>query len=100
MRSIKPLTFQSGGEWYPSLSPDGERFVYARWHGSDYDLFVWKPGTKEIWQFSKLQRASATIGSADEVVKFKARSTGTYYLHVLAWVQEEGGYTLKIARVG
>ncbi|HEX5719569.1 MAG TPA: protein kinase [Thermoanaerobaculia bacterium] len=34
------LTSQNGGEWYPSLSPDGERFVYARWDGSDYDLFL------------------------------------------------------------
>jgi subtilisin family serine protease len=67
--------------------------------GSDSDLYVWKPGTKEIWQFAKLQRASATVGSADEVVKFKAGSTGVYYLHVMAWVQEDGNYTLKIARV-
>jgi thermitase len=68
--------------------------------GSDSDLFVWKPGTKEIWQFPKLQRWSATEGSADEVVKFKARSTGIYYFHVMVWVQEEGGYTLKIAKIG
>ena len=34
------LTTQSGGEWYPSLSPDGARFVYAAWDGADYDLFL------------------------------------------------------------
>lgn len=67
--------------------------------GSDSDLYVWKPGTKEIWQFSKLQRASASVGSADEVVKFKAGSTGVYFLHVMAWVQEDGNYTLKIAKL-
>jgi subtilisin family serine protease len=67
--------------------------------GSDSDLYVWKPGTKEIWQFSKLQRASARISSADEVVKFKAGSTGVYFLHVMAWVQEDGNYTLKIAKL-
>jgi subtilisin family serine protease len=67
--------------------------------GSDSDLFVWKPGTKEIWQFSKLHRFSTRIGSADEVIKFKASKTGVYFLHVMAWLQEEGGYTLKIARV-
>jgi len=38
--SPRTLTSQNGGEWYPSLSPDGERFVYARWDGSDYDLFL------------------------------------------------------------
>ena len=67
--------------------------------GTDYDLYVWKPGTKEIWQFQKLQRASASIGSADEVVKFKAGSTGVYFLHVMAWVQEDGNYTLKLAKL-
>ena len=38
--SPQKLTSQSGGEWYPSLSPNGERFVYARWDGADYDLFL------------------------------------------------------------
>jgi len=38
--SSQTLTSLSGGEWYPSLSPDAERFVYARWDGSDYDLFL------------------------------------------------------------
>jgi subtilisin family serine protease len=68
--------------------------------GSDSDLFVWKAGTKEIWQFPKLQRASAHVGSTDESAKFRAGSTGVYYLHVMAWLQEDGRYTLKIVRVG
>jgi subtilisin family serine protease len=71
--------------------------------GKDYDLYVWKPGSKEIWQFGpskRFQAGSATPGSADEVVKFKAGSTGVYYIHVTAWLQEDGRYTLKIARVG
>jgi hypothetical protein len=68
--------------------------------GSDSDLFVWEPGTKEIWQFPKLQRRSATVGSADEVVKFKAGSTVIYYFHVMVWVHEEGGYILKIVKIG
>jgi subtilisin family serine protease len=68
--------------------------------GKDYDLYVWKPGTREIWQFPKLHRWSATPGSGDEVVKFRAGSTGVYYLQVSAWIQKSGSYTLKIARVG
>ena len=36
----RTLTSQSGGEWYPSLSRDAERVVYARWDGLDYDLFL------------------------------------------------------------
>ena len=65
----------------------------------DYDLFVWKPGTKEIWQFSKLQRFSAKAGAADEVVRFKAKATGVYYIQVSAWLYKSGSYTLKIARI-
>ncbi|HWM95169.1 MAG TPA: protein kinase [Thermoanaerobaculia bacterium] len=38
--TIRQLTNQTGGEWYPSLAPDGQRFVYAKWDGSDYDLFL------------------------------------------------------------
>jgi subtilisin family serine protease len=67
--------------------------------GKDYDLFVWKPGTKEIWQFAKLQKWSARVGAADEVVKFRARATGVYYIQVSAWLFKSGSYTLKIARV-
>ena len=65
----------------------------------DYDLFVWKPGTKEIWQFSRLQRFSAKAGAADEVVRFKAKATGVYYIQVSAWLYKSGTYTLKIARI-
>ncbi|HEX2044799.1 MAG TPA: S8 family peptidase [Gaiellaceae bacterium] len=68
--------------------------------GRDYDLFIWKPGTKEIWQFPKLLRASFRSGAADEVITFKARATGVYYLHVGAWMFQSGGYTLKFARIG
>jgi subtilisin family serine protease len=67
--------------------------------GKDYDLYVWKPGTKEIWQFGKLRRWSARAGAVDEVVKFKARATGVYYIQVSAWLFKSGSYTLKIARI-
>jgi len=67
--------------------------------GKDYDLYVWKPGTKEIWQFGNLRRWSATPGAADEVMKFKARATGVYYIQVSAWLFKSGSYTLKIARI-
>jgi thermitase len=79
--------------------------------GKDYDLWVWKPGTKEIWQFElpcigrfqtpscRIAGASATPGSDDEVVCFTAGSTGRYYLHATAWLFERGSYTLRIRRV-
>jgi subtilisin family serine protease len=68
--------------------------------GKDYDLYVWKPGTKEIWQSSaKLRGYSAHDGATDEVVRFKATATGIYYLHVSAWWFKSGKYTLSIARL-
>jgi subtilisin family serine protease len=68
--------------------------------GKDYDLYVWKPGAKEIWQPNKFLRYSARIGSADEVVRFKAGTTGVYYIQVNAWLFKSGRYTLKFARTG
>ena len=67
--------------------------------GKDYDLYVWKPGTKEIWQLSRLGRFSARPGAADEVVQFKAGATGVYYIHVSAWLFKSGSYSLRIARI-
>jgi subtilisin family serine protease len=65
----------------------------------DYDLYVWKPGAKEIWQPNKFLRYSARVGSADEVVKFRAKTTGVYYIQVSAWLFKSGKYTLKFARL-
>jgi thermitase len=72
----------------------------------DYDLFVWKPGTKEIWQipggnnFGRLARVSATPrNGADEVATFKAGSTGTYYFHVSAWLFKSGSYKLTVKKL-
>jgi subtilisin family serine protease len=74
--------------------------------GKDYDLFVWKPGTREIWQIvypilpsSRLQGASLNGNGVDEVVTFKAGSTGTYYFHVSAWLFKSGSYKLTIKRL-
>jgi subtilisin family serine protease len=72
--------------------------------GEDYDLFVWKPGTKEIWQAltegaPKLRAYSVHGGSTDEVVRFKANSTGTFFIHVSAWLFKSGKYTLSVKRL-
>jgi subtilisin family serine protease len=73
------------------------RFTLVVPAGKDYDLYVWKPGAKEIWQPSKFLRLSAHVGSADEVVKFRARTTGVYYIQVSTWLFKSGRYTLKFA---
>jgi subtilisin family serine protease len=78
------------------------RFTLVVPTGKDYDLWIWKPGTKEIWQFdstNRLQGRSAHGGSVDEVVEFSAKKTGTYYLQVSAWLFKSGSYTLKFKRV-
>jgi len=67
--------------------------------GKDYDLFVWKPGTKEIWQPHKLQGASQHDGSADEGGRFATGSTGTYYFHVSAWLFKSGSYKLTLKKI-
>jgi subtilisin family serine protease len=72
--------------------------------GKDYDLFVWKPGTKEIWQqisttLSRLKAYSVHGGAADETVQFRASATGTYYVHVSAWLFKSGSYTLRFKRI-
>ena len=78
------------------------RFTLVVPSGKDYDLLVWKPGTKEIWQFdstNRLQKFSAHGTGVDEVVQFTAKKTGTYYVHVSAWLFKAGGYTLRFKRV-
>jgi subtilisin family serine protease len=71
----------------------------------DYDLFVWKPRTKEIWQIpggnlGRLAGASVKpFNGADEVVTFKAGSTGAFYFHVSAWLFKSGSYKLTVKRL-
>jgi subtilisin family serine protease len=75
------------------------RFTLVVPAGKDYDLYVWKPGAKEIWQPGKFLRVSAHVGAADEVVRFKAGTTGVYYIQVSTWLFKSGRYTLKFARI-
>jgi thermitase len=75
------------------------RFTLVVPAGKDYDLYVWKPGAKEVWQPGKFLRASARAGAVDEVVRFRAGSTGVYYIHVSTWLFKSGRYTLKFARI-
>jgi subtilisin family serine protease len=73
--------------------------------GKDFDLFVWRPATKEIWQTCptswrcRLVGRSARAGTADEAVTFTAGATGVYYFHVGAWLFSGGSYRLTIRRL-
>ena len=83
-----------------SVTVDGSR-------GSDLDLWVWRPGTKDIFQFTigcfrrggacpALAAASASP-SSDEHAVFRATKTGTYYFQVNSWYSR-GRYTLRVKR--
>jgi subtilisin family serine protease len=75
--------------------------------GKDLDLWVWRPGTREIFQFTAgcfnggacpaLQAVSGGK-TADEAVTFKAPKTGVFYLQVNGWYSG-GSYVLTIKKV-
>ncbi|HEX6332286.1 MAG TPA: S8 family peptidase [Actinomycetota bacterium] len=66
---------------------------------TDLDLFVWKPGTFQIFQgLRQLAGVSGDGAGRDELVVFKARKAGIYYFHVEAFF-DTGRYTLEVARV-
>ncbi|GIU98043.1 MAG: hypothetical protein KatS3mg013_1846 [Actinomycetota bacterium] len=76
--------------------------------GRDFDLFVWKPGARDTWPTDYGCRGTIScllVGAGirgvgrHEVVRFRAPRTGTFYLHVSAFVGS-GRYTLTIDRIG
>jgi hypothetical protein len=64
--------------------------------GRDYDLYLMKPDTKEIWQPGKLIKGAAHGGAVDETFTFKPGSTKTYFIHLSTWFTN-GNYTLKVS---
>jgi subtilisin family serine protease len=76
--------------------------------GSDMDLWVWNPGTTEIFQFTAgcfslggtcpAIRAVSAGKTADEKVAFTAKKAGVYYFQVNGWYKG-GNYKLTVKRV-
>jgi hypothetical protein len=76
--------------------------------GADFDIWVWKPGTKDIFQFpiGCFQRngscpALAAVSAsprADEATTFTAHKTGVYFIQVNDWYSH-GSYAVKVRRV-
>jgi subtilisin family serine protease len=74
----------------------------------DFDLFVWKPGTVQIWQVEPgcdwvgpclWLQAAGTLGKGKpEGLAFRARKSGTYYLQVSSWFSS-GRYRLLVGRL-
>jgi subtilisin family serine protease len=114
MRSIKKGTL---------LWPDDVNDVFKRFlkrgtyrvvldgpKGKDFDLYVWKRGTIEIWQYEaaciggpsgqcKLMRARAGPTADEEVEKLKIKKKGVYFFHVSAFLFSKGKYRLSIKKL-
>lgn len=76
---------------------------------ADFDLVIYKPGVKEIWQFEmgcfqpvggcKVLLPYAPQQDADESRTFKAKRTGRHFFHVSAYLFQSGAYRLKVRKV-
>jgi len=67
-------------------------------NAKDFDLLVYKPGATQLFDYPKVQGLSLKAAGEDELVVFKARRTGTYYVQVEAFF-DSGEYELRIDRV-
>jgi subtilisin family serine protease len=64
--------------------------------GRDFDLFLLKADTKEIWQPGKLIRASFKGPGGDETFTYKPGATKTFFIHMTWFFGGNGNYTLKV----
>ena len=86
----------------------GVRMVVTLRSADDpFDLYVWKEGTKEIWQLEEPcftgARGCALLdwvagSDATKRIRFKVGRTGTYFFHVSARNRERGHYSLRVHR--
>jgi subtilisin family serine protease len=67
-------------------------------NGKDFDLFVYKPSAVQLFDMPRLQASGLRAAGEDELVVFKARRTGTYFVQVEAFFNS-GEYELRIDRL-
>jgi subtilisin family serine protease len=80
--------------------------------GKDLDLYVWKRGTTEIWQYElachplvgpagqcKLMKARAGPTADEEIEKLKIKKKGVYFFHVSAFLFSKGKYRLSVRKL-
>jgi subtilisin family serine protease len=72
------------------------RFTLVVPSGRDFDLYLLKSDTKEIWQPGKLIRASFGGPGADETFTYKPGATKTFFIHMTWFFGGNGNYTLKV----
>jgi subtilisin family serine protease len=63
--------------------------------GRDFDLYLEKPGTVEIWQRGSVVEASLKEGGADESISFRTNRSKIHFIHVSSWFTD-GSYTLRV----
>ncbi|HEV8571954.1 MAG TPA: S8 family peptidase [Actinomycetota bacterium] len=66
-------------------------------NGRDFDLYLLKSDTKEIWQPGKLIKGSFKGPGGDETFSYKPGATRTFFIHVTWFFGGNGSYTLKVA---
>ena len=71
--------------------------------GQDFDLFVWAPGEVDVWQVAvsgcghrcPLVAYSAKGRGKDELLNFRAKTTGVFYFLVTDYAGK-GNYLLTV----
>jgi subtilisin family serine protease len=71
------------------------RFTLAVPKGKDYDLYLLKPGTLEVWQPFRAARASLGGPGVDETFTFTAKEAKIHFVHVSSWFSD-GRYAVRI----
>jgi subtilisin family serine protease len=64
--------------------------------GRDFDLYLLRPGTVEVWQTGSVLRSSVTDRTgADESIRFQAKRSKIHFIHASTWFTD-GSYTLRV----
>jgi subtilisin family serine protease len=63
--------------------------------GRDFDLYLIRPGTVEVWQRGSVLRSSLGATGANESISFQAKRSKIHFIHVSSWFTD-GSYTLRV----
>ena len=63
------------------------------------DVIVYRPGTKEIYQWGKALRGGFVKDSNDEAFTVTAKETGMHYIQVNSFLSDKFGYELSVKAI-
>jgi subtilisin family serine protease len=107
-RSARLDDFDDVNDVYQRRLVEGSRYLVRLDvpAGVDFDLYVWRPGTRDVWPVDMSCGFSCALVDAGvggrgrgESVVVRARASGSYYFVVTA-VSGRGRYTLEIGVAG